>query len=259
LDRRRHLTCGSTILNGDIEAEPTSGRDDFDQEAAVARLLARRRKKADQLFRFREKQQRQRRWIPLRAAIDWLASFNSHGERTAFDDSKAMLFAAEIWNAFCGKDIFTNFRLGSSELPWCIIEDGHQDHAISRFRRGDLLLGASNDKKMMLALIKRLWVPRVPLLNLFQEKRWPLAPWLRPAGDQVRDEGSPREEPIIPARQRLSFAQQREIFQRWRDGCSHIPSEDEDCDAMFQHGIRRAAVRKLRLHFPTKRRGRPKI
>jgi hypothetical protein len=163
-------------LNSDVEAG--SGQGDLDQEAAIARVLARRRRKADQLRRFKEKQGRQRRWVPLSAAIDWLASFNAQGERITPDNGKAALFTAEIWNAFCGTDILTNFKLGGGELPWCIIEDGHQDHAISRFRRGDLILGASDDKGMQSALIKRLWVPRASLLNLFREKRWPIAPWL---------------------------------------------------------------------------------
>jgi len=197
LDRRRlyfaEALCGGAILNSDIEPEPKRGQDDFDHDAAVDRLLARRRKKTLQLLRFKEKQKRQRRWVPLRAAIDWLASFNSRGERTTPDDGKATLFSAEMWSALCGRDIFTNFQLGSNELPWCIIEGAADpDHAISRFTRIDLVY-ASNDKRKLLALIKRLWVPRDPLLNLFQEKRWPVAPWLNelPAPAPVANTTSP--------------------------------------------------------------------
>jgi hypothetical protein len=170
LDRRRlyfaEALCGGAILNNDIEAEPKRGRDDFDHDAAVARLLARRRKKTLQLLRFKEKQKRQRRWVPLRAAIDWLAEFNQRGERSAPNEALARMRTAELWAVLRGDDVlFLKYQLGGEYLPWCLIEDADPDHAISRFLRTDLSR-ASWDQRMIRALIRGLWVPRPMLLAL---------------------------------------------------------------------------------------------
>ncbi|SHH25168.1 hypothetical protein [Bradyrhizobium erythrophlei] len=244
-------------MNSEIEAEPKREPDDFDHDAAIARVLARRRKKADQLFRFKEKQKRQRRWVPLRTVIDWLASFNSRGERTAPDNGKALLFTAEIWNAFCGRDIFTKFQLGSNELPWCIIEDAHPEHAISRFTRSDLL-GASNDKRMLLALIKRLWVPRVSLLNLFQERRWPVAPWLEEPQSTLIAKESPASTKSERNPKRYSEPQaERSYASRRADDYRPTIAEDKVWAKANGYPVRK--ILKLRGKYENRTAGQKKI
>jgi hypothetical protein len=142
-----------------------------------ARLLDRRAKKSAQLLRFTEKQNRTRRWVPLSAAIDWLAEFTKRGERCTPNEALALTRTAEIWNAIRGDVLFPKYQLGGDDLPWCLIKGADPDHAISRFVVHDLA-AASDDPQMLRALIERLWLPRDLLLKLFQEKRWPVAPWL---------------------------------------------------------------------------------
>jgi hypothetical protein len=240
-------------LNSDVEGGP---KIEWDADQAIERVLARRRKKADQLLRFEARQKQKRRWIPLREAINWLASFNSRGERTAPDDSKAMLFTAEIWRAFCGSDIFTNFQLGSNGLPWCMIEDTHPDHAISRFTRLDLLV-ASNDKRKRLALINRLWVPRVSLLNLFQEKRWPVAPWLEGPQSTAVSSESPASTKSERKPKRFSVPEAEKAYASRRTG-GRMPTINEDKEWARAQGYPIRKILELRPKYENRKAGERK-
>jgi hypothetical protein len=243
-------------LNDDIGSGSQSGQGGFDHEATIARVLAKRRRKANQLWRFKEKQKRQRRWIPLHAPIDWLASFNSQGERTAPDDGKALLFTDEIWNAFCGKDIFSDFQLGSNDFPWCIIEDAHPDFAISRFRRLDLAITITN-RKMVHSLIKRLWVPRVPLLKLFQEKRWPVAPWLeepQPASITNKSPASPTSERTP---KHFSVPEAEKAYASRRTG-GRMPTINEDTEWAKTERYPIREILKLRQKYKNRKAGQRK-
>jgi hypothetical protein len=157
----------------------------------ATKLLDRRAGRKDRLAKFKEKQKRQLRWLPLRSAIDWLKEFNERGERCAPNERLAEIRTAEIWGALTGSDIlFAKYQLGNNGFAHCLIEDDANSQAVSRVSADDIA-GASKDPQMISALIDVLWVPRVLLLNLFQEKKWPVAPWL--------NEPSPPVAEIIPS------------------------------------------------------------
>jgi hypothetical protein len=242
LDRRRHSTCGGAVLTNETEAEPNCGQDDYDHDVAVARL-AKRRRKADQLFRFKEKQRRQRRWVPLRAAVDWLAEINERGDRCAPTEALALRRATEICALIRGDVLFPKYKLGGNDLPWCLIEDADPDNAISRFTALDLACASINPKKLR-ATVKKLWLPPSLLLLLFQEKRWPVPPGLN-------EPAKPVVEP-----KRLSKKAKAEIFQKWRiHRGDNVPTEDEDYAYMKTFGVSRDTVRELRKANPTRPRG----
>ena len=141
-------------------------------DPGATRLLDRRDKKDAQLRRFKEKQKRQLRWVPLRSVINWLKEFNEHGERCAPNERLAEMRADEIWGALTGSDIlFAKYQLGNNGFADCLIEDDANPKAVSRFTADDMA-GASKDPQMISALIDRLWVPRELLLDLFQKKKW---------------------------------------------------------------------------------------
>jgi hypothetical protein len=257
-------------LNSDIEAEPkTAGEIEADAETARAaqnpdigakKLLDRRARRKAGLAKFKEKQKRQLRWVPLRSPIDWLKEFNERGERCAPNERLAEIRTDEIWGALTGSDIlFAKYQLGNNGFAHCLIEDDANPKGVSRFTADDIA-GASKDPQMISALIDRLWAPRELLLKLFQEKQWPIAPWLENTDDGKKNECSTLVlDSAGKTKPRIASAERQALFQEWRNACGdHIPSEPEDCVAMLKHGIRRAAVRKLRSRFPTKPRGKPK-
>jgi hypothetical protein len=230
-------------LTSETEAEPKCGQDDYDHDVAVARLLTKRRKKADQLFRFKERQRRQHRWTPLSAAIDWLAEINERGDRCAPRGALALRRTTEICALIRGDVLFPKYKLGGNDLPWCLIEDADPDNAISRFTALDLAY-ASINQKMLRATVKKLWLPRGLLLLLFQEKRWPVPPGLHEPA-----------KPVVKPK-RLSEKAKTEIFQKWRNGQGgNVPTEDEDYAYMKTFGASRDTVRELRKTNPTRPRG----
>jgi hypothetical protein len=230
-------------LTSEIEADAKRRQDDHDHDVAVARVLAKWRMKADQLFRFKEKQTRQRRWAPLGEIINWLAEINERGERCIPSEALALRRTTEIWALLRGDAFFPKYKLGGNDLPWCLIEDADPINAISRFTALDLAY-ASINPKMLRASVKKLWLPRSLLLLLFQEKRWPVPPGLN--------------EPAKPAvkPKKHSERAKAEIFRKWRNGQdSNVPTEHEDYAYMKRFGASRDTVRELRKTNLTRPRG----
>jgi hypothetical protein len=139
-------------------------------DLAFAALVDARAARQAQILEF-EKEQSRHGGVSLGVAVEWLEECN-----------KELLTKRvnQLWKALSGET--STFRIGGDLLPSATIVQEDSSPPMETFDAADVAAVLKSpmyrDPQVLRALIERLWVPRDVLLKLFQEKPWPIAPWL---------------------------------------------------------------------------------
>ena len=139
-------------------------------DLAFSALVNARAAREAQILEF-EKEQSRHGGVSLGVAVEWLEECN-----------KELLTKRvnQLWKALSGET--STFRIGGDLLPSATIVQKDSSPPIETFDAADVAAVLKSpmyrDPQVLRALIERLWVPRDVLLKLFEERPWPIAPWL---------------------------------------------------------------------------------